>query len=541
MRVQNLLGISALWGGQYAANLISSPVIDLGYARYQGAVDTSTNITSFLGIRYAAPPTGDLRFRAPYPPSAVSGVQQAVVQPDQCFQAGLGAAPTTPVGRREVVVASSEDCLSLSVYYPSNTGGVPVGRLPTLVYFHGGGYVLGASSQFRGSDIINQSNRGVVVVIVQYRLGLFGFLAGSAMKKHGTLNNGLLDQDFALRWIKKHISKFGGDPSKVTIWGESAGAGSVLQHVIANGGETKPQLFRGAITSSTCLLSQYNYNDRIPEMYYSKVVAQTNCTRKKDSMACLRAADAAVLETANVNINAAALVGTLAFTPVVDGEFIRERPTRALASGKVNGKALLAVTNAFEGNIFVDPSIPATRNISEYAMALYPYLRPAQAEKVGALYAMSGTPLSQSAALYGDTVFMCPTYALLRAFSGRSFKSVFAILPGLHGRDLPYYFAHIGTDVPLLDFPVFNNTQFINAFAQSFTAFAISLDPNVKIDPDSITPRWDQYKSYYDGGCTEMVFNKTEGDVPDVRAVKTQRNVLERCEFWTSVGGLTGH
>ncbi|KAJ7275934.1 alpha beta-hydrolase [Mycena rebaudengoi] len=537
MRVQNLLAISALWGGQYAAIAKSSPVIELGYARYQGAVDTSTNITSFLGIRYAAPPTGDLRFRAPYPPSAVSGVQQAVVQPSQCFQGGLPAASATPVGRREVVVASSEDCLSLSVYYPSNTGGVPVGRLPTLVYFHGGGYSVGASSQFRGSDIINQSNRGVVVVIVQYRLGLFGFLAGSAMKKHGTLNNGLLDQDFALRWVNKHIFKFGGDPSKVTIWGESAGAGSVLQHVIANGGETKPQLFRGAIASSTYVPSQYNYNDRIPEMYYSKVVAQTNCTGTKDSMACLRAADAAALETANVNTNPS----TPAFTPVVDGEFIRERPTRALAQGKVNGKALLAVTNTFEGDIFVDPSDPTTRNISEYAMALYPRLRPAQAEKVGALYAMFGTPLSQSAALFGETVFMCPTYSLLRAFPGSAFKAEFAILPGLHGRDLPYYFAHIGADVPVLDFPVFNNTQFIDAFAQSFTAFAISLDPNVKIDPGSITPRWDQYKSDSDGGRTEMVFNKTEGDIPDVRAVKTERKVLERCEFWTSVGGLTGH
>ncbi|KAJ7217431.1 alpha beta-hydrolase [Mycena rebaudengoi] len=528
MRVQTLLGIAALWGG---ANAKPSPIIDLGYARYQGAVDPSSNITAFLGIRYAAAPTGELRFRAPQPPPPMSGVQLADVQPNQCFQAGIGTASTAPVRRREVVVPSSEDCLFLSVYYPSNAGGLPVGPLPTIVYIHGGAYVLGASSQYRGSDIISQSNRGVVVVIIQYRLGLFGFLAGSAMKKNGTLNTGLLDQDFALRWVNTHISKFGGDPAKVTIWGESAGAGSVLQQIVANDGQTKPQLFRAAIISSAALPSQYNYDGWISELYYSEVVEQANCTGETDSMTCLRAVDAVVLENANLNINAAGFFSSIPLAPVVDGEFIRQRPTRALAQGKVNGQALLAVTNTLEGSVFVDPSIPATRNVSEYAMALYPNLVPAQADKIRALYIESGTPLSQSAAVYGDSVFICPTYAVLGPFSGRAFKGSFAVPPGFHGRDLPYYFPHIGTDVPMFDFPVFNNTQFIDAFAQSFTAFAISLDPNVKIDPRSITPRWDRYYDLnFHGGRTEMVFNKTEGDAPDLGAVRTEGKVLARCE-----------
>ncbi|KAJ7282437.1 Alpha/Beta hydrolase protein [Mycena rebaudengoi] len=540
MRMQTFLRVATLWAGLSIAIAQSpssrAPVIDLGYARYQGAVDTSTNITSFLGIRFAAAPTGDLRFRAPQPPPAVGGVQQATVQPNQCFQAGLGLAPTSPVRTRdEIEVDTSEDCLFLSVTYPSDTRGVPVGRLPVMVFIHGGGYVGGTSSTFLGSDILNQSNRGLVVVLIQYRVGLFGFLAGTAMKKNGALNIGLLDQDFALRWVNKYISKFGGDPAKVTIWGESAGAGSVIQHLIANGGQTKPQLFRAAITSSTYFPSQYNYSDRIPELYYSEVLAQTNCTTSKNSVACLRSVNATILQAANENINAAGFSWTASSVPVVDGEFIRERPTLALAQRKVNGMALMSITNTFEGSIFVDGAIEATNNVTKYALNLYPKFGFADAGRVAALYAGLGTPVYQSSLVHGDSIFICPPYYLLRAFAGRAFKGQFAIAPGTHGSDLPYYFSsfRFRGEGPAF----YNNTQFINAFAQSFTSFAISLDPNVKINPASITPRWDMYNGL--GRGPEMVFNKTEGDKPDVRPVKTDGGLVRRCEFWNSVGDLT--
>ncbi|KAJ7703523.1 Alpha/Beta hydrolase protein [Mycena rosella] len=528
--------VYALLGAARVVHAGSTPIIDLSYARYQGEVDAATNITTFLGIRYAAAPTaGQLRFGAPQPPQNVPGVQQATAQPDQCFQAPMGTNSTNPLENRAVVVDSSEDCLFLSVSYPSDPAGVPAGLLPTIVYIHGGEYIIGASSQFRGSDIVNESNKGVVAVIIQYRLGLFGFLAGAAMKKKGALNAGLRDQEFALRWVNQHISKFGGDPSKVTIWGESAGAGSVLQHVVANGGRTTPQLFRGAITSSLFVPSQYNYDDRIPELVYSEVVAQSNCTGAADSIACLRAADVDALENANVNINGDAFFGTVALVPVVDGQFIAQRPTLSLAQGKINGKALLSVTNAFEGTIFVN-STEATANATRYALDLYPKFGPAQADRVGALYAGLGTQLFQTNAVYGESVLICPTYFLLRAFSGRGFKGEFAVPAGLHGRDLPYYFPSIGIDVPELDFPIFNNTDFVNAFAQSFTSFAISLDPNIKVDPTNITPKWRTWSV----GNTEMLFNKTDADVPDVRPIQTDDALLQRCEFWNSVGGLTG-
>ncbi|KAF7343276.1 Carboxylic ester hydrolase [Mycena venus] len=534
MRLQKILGpLIPL------ATAMATPIVDLGYARYQGMVNTDTNVTTFLGIRYAAAPMNDLRFRAPTPPTPVTGLQQATEQPAQCYQdSSAGTSPTNPLRQRQVSNVSSEDCLFLNVYYPSDAVGVPVGGLPTLIWIHGGGYFFGSSSQYRGTDLIAQSNRGVVVIIIQYRLGLFGFLGGSEVKKNGTLNAGLLDQEFALRWVNKHISKFGGDPSKVVVWGESAGAGSVLQHIVANGGQTKPQLFRGAITSSTYLPSQYNYNDPIPEFLYNEVVAQANCTNATDSMACLRATDVQILATANQNMSASAFFGTALWTPVIDGDFIRQRPTLSLAQGKVNGEALLSVTNAFEGTIMVNQTAATSSNATQYAFELFPQFSSADASRVGSLYAGLGAQPFQSNAILGESTLICPTYFLLRAFAGRAFKGEFAIPPGLHGADIAYYFPSILIDVPqLLTQPLYNNTAFINAFAQSFLSFAISLDPNIKVDPQSLTPEWIKWDK---GRRTEMVFNKTETDTPHIAPAKTSEALIERCRFWESVGGITG-
>ncbi|KAJ6577831.1 Alpha/Beta hydrolase protein [Mycena capillaripes] len=516
-----------------------TPIVDLGYAQYQGAVNTANNITHFLGIRYAAPPLGDLRFRAPQPPVNTTGVQQATAQPNECFQAPTGLSATNPLETRATQIVATEDCLFLNVYYPSDGVGTLPTNLPTLVWIHGGGYLAGSASGQNGEDIIRQSNKGVVVVIIQYRLG---FLPGSAVKQNGDLNAGLLDQDFALRWVNQHISKFGGDPTKVTIWGESAGAGSVLQHVIANDGQTEPQLFRGAITSSTFLPSQYQYNDRVPEvpfpchscdflnifqLLFSEVLAQANCTTATDWMACLRAADATVLETANNNINIGGFFGTFLLVPVVDGVFITQRPTVSLMEGKVNGEALLAVTNTFEGTSFVNQTVNVSA--AQYSLNLFPDFSTAQAATITSLYADVGNQLFQVNAVQGESIFICPTYYLLNAFPGRSFKGEFAIPPGRHGNDVPYYFPGTST-------PPFNNTAFINAFAQSFTSFIVNLDPNIKIDPTTITPAWNTF----DVQNTEMLFNQTAvNGSPVVEPIMTSDALLERCQFWDGVGNLT--
>ncbi|KAF7327270.1 Carboxylic ester hydrolase [Mycena kentingensis (nom. inval.)] len=541
----------------------AEPTVDLGYAKYQGSVDPATNIASFLGIRYAAAPVGPGRFGAPQPPLPVpgAGVLNATTQPAQCWQVeSANALSTNPYRRvhakRAPTSVSDEDCLFLSVYYPSDASGAPPNKtLPVMVWIHGGGYLLGSSSQFRGSDLIRQANNGLVVVVIQYRLGLFGFLAGSQVEEHGALNAGLLDQQFALRWVQSHIAKFGGSPSHVTIFGESAGkspvlyiahyrlsnpsyagGGAVFQQILANGGNTHPPLFKNAISSSPFMPSQYRYDERIPEAVYAEVLRETNCT----TFACLRATPTSELQTANLNINLNTFVGTYAFPPVVDGSFIRERPLEALRKGRVNGEMLLVGTNAFEGSIFVNTSIPAAESVGSYALELLPNLRASKRVDVEKVHARTGTEPEKIVALAGDLLYFCSAYSLLRAFRGRAYKLSFAIPPGQHGTDLQYYFPSLVEDVPVLNYPFFfNNTQFINAFAQSFTAFGISGDPNVKIS-DTITPIWARWKDE-DGARVEMVFNRTENSVPWVYSGNTGKDRLERCRFWEELGAVTGH
>ncbi|KDR78749.1 hypothetical protein GALMADRAFT_63744 [Galerina marginata CBS 339.88] len=513
---------------QTVATPAAAPLVNLGYAQYQGVTvqDKVTNAThtQFLGMRYAAPPTGSRRFSAPAAPATTSGVQLANAEPSTCLQAAQGVAPTTPfrvgpsVHTRDV--EASEDCLFLNVYVPGNLGQKK--NLPVVFWIHGGGYVAGSATGADGNDLIRDSGEGVIAVVIQYRLGLFGFLPGQKVKDGGSLNAGLLDQQFALKWVQTHISKFGGDPLKVTIWGESAGAGSVLQHIIANGGKTTPPLFRAAITSSTFLPSQYKFNDRIPEMLYSETVAQTNCTSAADTLNCLRNVDVATIQNANTVINKSGFFGTFVFVPVVDGTFITDRPTQLLKEKKVNGQIVYSVTNTFEGINFLNASTAATLQVPTYVSQLFPNFGNNEVQAAVAQYANAGlgSNFNQAVGIMGESIFICPTYYLLRAFGGLAFKGVFAVPPGRHGGDVAYYFTKYVNFTP-----PFADPGFDKAFGESFLDFAMALNTNVKWDSANPTPLWPSFNV-----SNEMLFNKTAAGASDVRAIKTPSALLARCE-----------
>ncbi|KAF8630785.1 hypothetical protein AX15_002716 [Amanita polypyramis BW_CC] len=515
----------------------SAPVVDLGYAKYTGAINETSRNTYFLGIRYAAPPIGSLRWRAPQPPAPTAGIQLANTPPFTCYNAAPeGTAPTNPfrdgtfrMGNSEGsldVPPSSEDCLFLNVVTPGTNQSE---LLPVLVYIHGGGYQIGYATAFNGDYLVELSGKRIVVVILQYRLGVFGFLPGKAVKNGGNLNTGLLDQHFALKWVREHISKFGGDPEKVTIWGTSAGAGSVLQHVIAQNGNTQPPLFRGAITSSAFLAWQYNYSDPIPEALYSEIVSQTGCSSSSDSLECLRNTDVAKLQNVNTNVSFNAFYGTSIFVPIIDGTFITQRPTLSLRSGKVNGEMLLAFTNSHEGNTFVNQN---TTDVANFVAQLFPLFDAKAIDAVVAKYSRLGSPVNQAILIFEDATFLCPTYSLMHAFPNRAFKGEFAIPPGYHATDIVYYFPSVGDALGALAFP---NKSFVDAFGEAFTDFAFSLDPNIKVDPMNITPRWDRWH-----GKFEMLFNKTETDTPLLKEFVSSAAVLERCNLWGSLGVLSG-
>ncbi|KAH9924570.1 Alpha/Beta hydrolase protein [Fomitopsis serialis] len=433
--VLNLLAVAKLVTAFPSAPLsgrqanVSTPVVDLGYSQYQGTYDRDTNISYFFGIRYAQAPTGELRWQAPQTPVTTTGVQQATEQPNECYQASDGNNSTNPyrassLQKRAVRVSQDEDCLFLNVYTP---GQLQSGAdLPVVVWIHGGGYFGGSASGYSGQDIIKESDYGAITVIIQYRLGVFGFLPGSEVKANGSLNAGLLDQNFALQWVQEHISSFGGDPAKVTIWGESAGAGSVIQHV--------PPLFRAAMTSSTYLPFQYYYNDTIPEADHIGF----SCSSASGALECLRSASASALQATNKAISRAAFYGASVFVPVIDGTFIVERPTVTLEKRRVNGNVLLSVTNLLEGRNFLFPLINST--IVQTIVKQYtsdPALNDTLAQAIG---------------IQGESIFICPTYLLMQAFGANAYKVQ---------TDLQYYFP---TAIP----PKYNNSELITSFSQSF-------------------------------------------------------------------------
>ncbi|KAL4255105.1 AB hydrolase superfamily protein, partial [Pleurotus pulmonarius] len=304
--------------------------------------------------------------------------------------------------------------------------------------------------------------------------------------------------------------------------------GSVLQHVVARNGRTSPPLFRAAISSSSFLPSQHPFDGAVPERIFSQVVSLTGCGGAADALSCLRAANVAKLQAANVQINQAGFYGTLVTVPVIDGDFITQRPTLALRQRRVNGRALLAVTNTHEGNAFVNQSTASTATAADYVLRLFPDLGATNAATVSRLYAGIGAPMDQVNAIMGESIFICPTYFMLNAFPAASFKGEFAIPNGSHGEDVPFYFSTGRT-------PAFNNPAFITSFSGAFLDFATSMDPNRKIDSGNTTPLW----LWHLIGHSEMLFNRTVDGQPDIRAIATSGALLQRCAFWESVGHLT--
>ncbi|VDB85877.1 unnamed protein product [Peniophora sp. CBMAI 1063] len=522
-------------------------VVDLGYAKYQSDIIYDDNVLSFLGIRYAAPPVGDLRWRAPQAPAQVAGIQNATTQPPQCMQApGVvgfpGMSLVNPFRKRDAVntvfeqppTVTDEDCLFLNIHTPSNY--TSDAKLPVVVWIHGGAYDAANASTYPAQDWVQQTNGGLVAVQVQYRLGPFGFLSSEAIKDDGDLNAGLLDQQLALQWVQKNIASFGGDPDKVTIWGQSAGAGSVLQHIIANGGNTRPPLFRGAIMESPFLPFQYAYNDPIPEALFTQVLAIAGCntTGSSSGLDCLRNADASLILEADRTLGTASFMMTWPFVPVVDGDFIRERPVEALASGIVNGEALYVNTNSHEGSIFVNETSldAANYTLSDYIRELFPRLASSDIEAVAAAYAADSTLASiaeQAAGVIGENILICPAYYALDAFGKNGFKSEYALQPAAHADELSYIFTNY--EVP----QSYPNVIFQQAFANAFLSTAISLRPSTNLNatgPGTAWPAWADSR-------TEMLFNKTETDAPDLRTFKTDPALLRRCALWRALSDAT--
>lgn len=194
--------------------------VDLGYQVYRGVLNPATGLNAWYGIRFASPPTGPLRWQPPQPPAVNrSAVAPATSFGAPCVQnpAASAAGPGTPADLNAMNQGASEDCLFLNVQAPA---GAAEGSLPVLVWIHGGGYGAGSGRADFGA-MLAANGGGFVAVSIQYRLGAFGFLASDEVYRNGVVNAGILDQQFALKWVQSHIRLFGGNASQVTISGES--------------------------------------------------------------------------------------------------------------------------------------------------------------------------------------------------------------------------------------------------------------------------------------------------------------------------------
>ena len=318
------------------------PVVVTRYGSIQGVIrrfpdiNKSTKaVNKFLGIPYAAPPTGELRFKPPK--------KYATWKPD-IYNASYYRSICIQPSDYNVFFwpnfshPESEDCLFLNVYTPVRNNSSPGAKpYPVMVYIHGGGYEVGTPVLSPG-DVIPLW--GVVLVTIQYRLGPFGFVTTGDSVAPG--NYGMLDQIEALKWVQENIKAFGGDPSKVTIFGESAGGSSVGLHVLS---PLSKGLFQQAIAISGVELSPYAIGSKTAAVSHTKELAShLGCPKDEsnDMIACLRLVEANKFLHSPPNV----------WRPVVDGKLLPDTPENLRKSGKFNNVPLMAGYTSQEGAYF---------------------------------------------------------------------------------------------------------------------------------------------------------------------------------------------
>ncbi|KAJ9137868.1 Carboxylic ester hydrolase [Pleurostoma richardsiae] len=378
-----------------------SPTVAIKNGSYYGLYLPTYDEDLFLGMPYAQPPTGDLRFRVPQPlNSSWTGTKNATQYSPECI--GYGS--------DDWVLGNyvSEDCLTVNVVRPS---GVSQGDdLPVAVWIYGGGFTEGGSldPRYNLSFIVQESVSArlpVVAVSLNYRVAEWGFLYSQEMAAEGASNLALRDQRLALHWVQENIEAFGGDPAKVTIWGESAGANSVGTQLVAYGGRDDG-LFRAAISESGSPsgLSKYpTAEDWQP--VYDAVVNATNCTSASDTLACLRTVPSAQLSA----VFNSSVTESAQNRPVIDGDFLTQSGTVAMRKGEFVKVPYLIGANFDEGGSFGTRGINTTEQFLEMVTATGP--DNATALTIAAVYpdipeigipaTLKGRPAASDVATYG--------------------------------------------------------------------------------------------------------------------------------------------
>jgi para-nitrobenzyl esterase len=485
----------------------------------------------FSGIPYAAPPTGALRFAAPQPPAPWSGVRDATRTPPSCAQFGT----------------DTEDCLIVNVSTPPVTPpagtarGAHPRRLPVMVWLHGGAYTLGSAAGYDPTPLVTRG--GVVVVGVNYRLGPLGFLTlpGAAP------NAALLDQQAALRWVRRNIAAFGGDPGNVTLFGESAGGHSVCMQLVSPGARG---LFRRAISQSGgCTGTGLGPVPRAQADAASlRLATAAGCTDPATALACLRAKPAAAVVAAGGGIL------DLQWVPALDGAVVPRDMRAALASGRYNRVPLVVGSNRDEGRLFVwlqyhlGLGRAATQAEYEAWVRRLAGPDPARGDAALARYtpaAYGSRDLAMAAAMT-DSTFACPAVetvrigqAAARRWPSRSRQPVFQYefadpqapvmipdplmpLGAYHSAELYYLFATLQGIPPFTPLTPAQR-QLSDEMIRAWTAFARTGDPNAAGAPAGVG-RWPAVR----GRDPAVLSLRPGGTSRLVRTVDDEH----QCRFW---------
>ncbi|XP_072551676.1 cAMP-regulated D2 protein [Salminus brasiliensis] len=496
----------------------------------------------FYGIPYAAPPLGPKRWTAPSPVSPWTQPYDATFPRAACMQACAGEFSEMCPPK------ISEDCLYLNVFAPLSVDlskPMPT-ALPVMVWIHGGDFIAGSASKplYDGRFISNYSN--TVVVNMEYRLGAFGFLVtGKDPQSSAVGNYGILDQQAALQWVQQNIAAFGGDPAKVTLFGESAGAQSVSLHLMM---QISEPLFRHAAVQSQPF--SIPLKTRFDAMKLGRdFVKLTNCSAS--DLACLRSLSSHTVLNAQVKAGSK-IINPFRFLemfetwgPYIDGQLLKEQPIAAFQKGHWQSyKPVILGTTSEEGVIFVYGVFTESVSVLEcivYTTAIFKQHTLSILYKYVPLYHNRDRRIMLSQ-IVTDFVFLCPTRRSARSAissGGSVWMYVFDHSPSDHniwsGLTFCYDHACHGAELPFLfdSAPVTNltltaqETLLSNQMVCYWGAFAHSGDPNSRSEQTPFCrqqrlPAWPRYTS----AGSWPVLNFT------LQAHPQHGNRDDLCDFW---------
>ena len=473
-------------------------------------------VTAFLGIPYAAPPVGDLRWKPPVPPAKWTGVRKATEFGARCMQARVF---DDMVFRDS---GGSEDCLSLNVWAPAKP---PSSKLPVMVWIYGGGFVAGSTSEQRQDGSI-LAQQGVVVVSMNYRLGIFGFFVHSELAKESGRNSagnyGLLDQVAALQWVQDNIAAFGGDPGNVTIFGESAGSFSVSALMAS---PLTKGLFHKAIGESGGAFFSSGLAFEPLADREAKDAKLASATLGVQTLAELRSVSAQKLLDAFYKPGG----DNFHFGADVDGYLLPQSVPEIFASGKQNDVPLLAGWNHDEGGFEASPQT-AVETLKATAQKRFG----AKAEEFLRLYPSETEAQAQRSMkdFNGDAFIAWSTWRWMEAQSTTGKQPVYRYRYDLgplvdvktgrvayHSAEIEYVFGQLDSKAHITWTP---EDRELSSHMQKYWAnFARSGDPN-----GEVLPKWPAYGA--SGGWSVMFLSEH----PEARKDEQRERYLFLTTAW---------